>query len=285
MKERLGPEPLGITRCTLGEGPLWTPSTGTLHFVDIDGHTLHGYDWESASHRERTFDVPVCCIADAGRGDLLIALEDRLSVLSGDRLTTVWAGGLPEEVRFNDGKCDPMGRFFIGSTHRSFEDGHGCLYRLDSQGLTLVVEGLGIANGLAWTANGQHMLHIDTLKRQIAVFDYDLSTGELVGLSHVLDVSNVQGMPDGMTIDGEDRIWVAFWDGGSVVRLDLAGTVLQTVALPAPHVTSCCFAGPNLETLVMTTANPDSGDQPHAGDVFTFQAEVRGTPTVAWRSI
>jgi len=284
MMERRGPEALGIARCSLGEGPLWTPDNDTLHFVDIDGQALHSYDWNDASHRERNFDVPVCCIADAGSGDLLIALDTQLSVLSEDRLTTVWSGGLPADVRFNDGKCDPTGRFFVGTTHRSFEDGHGCLYRLDGQDLTVVLDGLGLANGLAWTSDGQHMLHIDTLKRQVAVYDYDLAAGELVGLSHVLDLSHLPGMPDGMTIDAEDRIWVAFWDGGSVVRLDLSGAVLQIVELPVPHVTSCCFAGPNLETLVMTTANPTNGNQPDAGDVFKLESEIRGTPTVTWRA-
>jgi len=201
MMERREPSAVGIARCSLGEGPLWTPANETLHFVDIDGHSLHSYVWSSGIHRERSFDVQVCCIADAGGGDLLIALDTQLSLLSGARMTTVWGGGLPDNVRFNDGKCDPLGRFFIGTTHRQFENGYGCLYRLDVQELTLVMDGLGLSNGLAWTSDGERMLHIDTLKRHIAIYDYDVAAGELVALNDVLDLSHLPGMPDGMTID------------------------------------------------------------------------------------
>lgn len=285
MSAHRGAEPLGIARCALGEGPLWAPGTGILHFVDIDGHTLHEYHWDNATHRERAFNAPVCCIADAGAGDLLIALADRLALLSDDQLTTISADVLPETVRFNDGKCDPLGRFFIGSTHRRFENGHGCLYRLDQHGLSPVLEGLGISNGLAWTSDGTRMLHIDTHKRQVAAYHYDLSSGDLTGLSHVIDVSHLPGMPDGMTIDEEDCIWVAFWSGGCVVRLNLDGTVLQRVALPVPHVTSCCFAGPDLDTLIITTANPEGGYPPPAGDVFGFDPGVRGTTSPTWSGV
>ena len=279
-------EPLGIVKCMLGEGPLWAPGSGVLHFVDIDGHTLHEYCWAEATHRERTFDGPVCCVADAGGDKLLVALDDRLALLADGLLTTVWAGGLPTGVRFNDGKCDPLGRFFVGSTHRSFEDGHGSLYRLDKEVLSPVLEGLGISNGLAWTADGTRMLHIDTLKRQIAVYDYDLSRGELMGPSRALDVSHLPGLPDGMTIDVEDCIWVAFWDGGYVVRLDLDGAVLQKVHVPVPKVTSCCFAGPDLDTLVITTAkDPKGGDPFMAGDLFRFHPGVQGATTAVWRGV
>jgi sugar lactone lactonase YvrE len=269
-------KPLGITRCRLGEGPVWSPDRHELIFVDIDGQALHRYGWASGALRSRDFDRQVCAVTETASGGLLIAFDDRIVVEDGGIETTILRDALPPQVRFNDGGCDPYGRFFIGTTHRSFENGHGALFRLDGGRLTMVRSDLDGANGLAWTADGSKICHIDTPQRSLWISDYDVERGEPCGSSYTVDLSEHPGFPDGMAIDEEDCLWIAFYEGATVLRLDLDGSLLLRVEVPVPLVTSCTFVSEGLDQLAITTATPDRVTSGADGDLFHVEVGIRG---------
>jgi sugar lactone lactonase YvrE len=188
--------------------------------------------------------------------------------------------------RFNDGKCDPAGRFWAG-TMRIAEDqvGAGSLYCLDRD-LTVrkMWEGITIANGIAWSSDAKTMYYIDTPTCAVAAFDYDLATGSIANRREIIRTPKEAGFPDGMTIDAEGMLWVAYWQGWRVVRWDPStGEMLATVELPVERVTAPWFGGPNLDELYITTARIGLSDearaqQPLAGSLFRARVGVAGLP-------
>lgn len=275
--------PLGVGRFQLGEGPLWSERRGQVLFVDIYGHTLLRYDPATSLLDSENFSQPVCGVYEHDGGDLLVALDDRLLLLAGESQHVLCVGGFDSSVRFNDGACDPRGRLLIGTTHRNFEPGHAALYKLEGVELRPILEGLGISNGMAWTSDGRRFCHIDTLDCRIALYDYDPELGQVGQLVGTIDVTKFPGLPDGMAIDADDCLWVAFYGGGSVLRFDLSGTLRGRVSLPVPLVTSCAFVGGGLRQLAITTADVDGTGVLHSGDLFVSDVGVAGAPLALWR--
>ena len=185
--------------------------------------------------------------------------------------------------RFNDGKCDPAGRFWVGSMHMQQKTGEASLYTFDAHGNTEIKkDSVTISNGIVWTADKKTMYYIDTPTAQIKAFDYDNSTGAISNERIAVTVSENLGFPDGMTIDSEDMVWVGMWNGNAVIRLNpKTGEVLQKIEVPAHNVTSCAFGGENLDTLYITSATVDMTDEekkefPLAGSVFKVKPGVTG---------
>lgn len=275
--------PLGIAQCELAEGPVWLPTEGELVFVDITGRALHRWEWGSGTLHTRAFRAMVCCAVPAEEGGLLVAVQDELVLVKDGQPDVSISRDLPPGMRFNDGKCDPAGRLLIGTTHLEFEPGAGALLRLDPRGTwTVVVPDLTIANGLAWTTDGRTLYHIDSPARAMAVFDYAPDTGEIIRRRALVDLAAHEGIPDGMAQDTEGRLWIAFWGGSAVKCFTPDGSHVATVELPVSHVTSCCFAGPDLDVLTITTARAGSQDEPTAGDIYVAEVGASGVPDVAW---
>ena len=189
------------------------------------------------------------------------------------------------ENRFNDGKCDPAGRFWAGTMNRgdALSLRTGALYSLDRDfSVKKHLDLVGVSNGIVWTKDAKTMYFVDTATRAIDRFDYQLETGEISGRKTVFDVPEEMGYPDGMAIDEEDKLWVSFWGGWQVAQIcPLEGKVLTTIKLPAEQVTACAFCGENLDQLYITTAREGLSDeqlasQPLAGDLFVCQPGVRG---------
>jgi len=188
--------------------------------------------------------------------------------------------------RFNDGKCDPAGRFWAGTMHIRGQPNHGSLYRLDTD-MTVhkMVEDVSISNGIVWTADHKTMYYIDTPTRTVYAYDYDNDTGAIDNRRIAIQVPEGIGFPDGMAIDAEGMLWIAHYEGKAVRRWDPAsGKILHTIDLPVSRVTACAFVGNNLDTLYITTAiNGLSAErhakEPHAGSLFVAQPGVTGTLT------
>ena len=183
-------------------------------------------------------------------------------------------------VRMNDGGCDPDGRFYCGSMAYDETPGAGSLYRLDPDGTTTVVlSGVTISNGLAWSPDGTRAYYVDTPTRRVDVFDYDPGTG-LTGRRPWAVVPDGPGVPDGLTVDADGGVWTALWGGGAVCRFTGAGQLDGVVELPVPRVTACAFGGPALTTLYVTTSRlqTDTDRYPAAGAVFAVDVGVRGLP-------
>jgi sugar lactone lactonase YvrE len=191
---------------------------------------------------------------------------------------------LPEN-RFNDGKCDPAGRFWAGTMAISEAEDQGSLYCLDTTlTVTCKVAGVSVSNGLAWSLDGKTMYYVDSPDRRVVAYDYDGATGGIDHVRTVYEVPEGGGFPDGMTIDTDGCLWVALWDGGRVLRIDpRTGRSLDAIEMPVSRPTSCAFGGAHLDELYITSASinlsPDQrAAQPHAGGVFVCRPGVQGLP-------
>ncbi|MFC6082777.1 SMP-30/gluconolactonase/LRE family protein [Sphaerisporangium aureirubrum] len=269
------------------EGVVWDDAAGLLRFVDIprgrvfDATPAAGVSW---------FDLPAPITAVHPTTDpatLLIADGDGMALTSGGVLTERLAAPLADlpEIRMNDGNVDPAGRYLAGSMAYDATPGAGALYLLDTdRSLHTVLTDVTISNGLDWSPDGTLCYYADSPTRRIDVFDYDVTTGALSGRRTFADTSGLTGIPDGLTVDADGGVWVAFWGGGCVVRFDTEGQIDQTVRLPVTQVTSCAFGGPDLDRLYISTSTEDLTpdqlrDQPAAGTVFLAEPGRRGRPS------
>lgn len=286
-----GVEVVAASGAELGEGPVWDTRTNRLVWVDILGRRIHLTSVRTAT--DEVLDVPldVGAVVPRAAGGFVAALQDGFWVV-GDgpahRLTSV-AQARPG-LRFNDGKCDPSGRFWAGTMAYDKSAGGGALYRFDPDGrATCVLEGVTISNGLAWSADGRTMYYIDTPTQRVDAFSFEAATGEISDRRPVIRFPVESGAPDGMTIDADGGLWVALWGGGAVHRY-VDGNLDRVINLPVSQPTSCAFGGENLDELYVTSAWAGLSEeerrlQPLAGALFRIRPGVRGVPSVAFGGI
>ncbi len=243
----------------------------------------------ASSSREREERDGSASAARQRDGELLLALGAgfaRLSLDDGEIVPLADAPGTdPAVARMNDAAVDPAGRWFAGTKAYDDRPGGGTLYRLDRGGrVTPVLEGVTISNGMAWSADGSTLFYIDTPTRTIARFPFELADGTLGERSVHADTSALTGSPDGMTIDADGNVWVAFWGGWCVRCFSGAdGTLLEEIAMPVAQCTSLAFGGEDLRRLHVTTARAGLSeeqlrDQPDAGRVHVLEPGVAGVP-------
>ena len=273
----------------LGEGCVWSPVEDLLVWVDIIGQAVHRFDHASGQ------PVGVWRYAEsvgnaeprAGGGLALglgntVTLTDRVGAIE----TVIALPGEPESNRANDGAVDPRGRLFQG-TMSNAEPGSpvAALHRVDGDGTARrVLADVMISNGMGWSPDLSTMYYIDTLTFRVDRFDYDPDTGEIEGRRPFLTFDGSTGGPDGMTMDAEGCLWVAFFGGYHVQRFSPEGEQLETVVTPgAPQTTCCCFGGPDLDTLYITTAREpiagvDTEGEPNSGALFAADVDAVGLP-------
>lgn len=277
-------------RASLGEGPVWDSRIDRLVWIDIFGRLVHMTD--PATGSTRSLDVPlhIGSIVPRPAGGYVAALQDGFWIVGdGDpeRIAPVDVG---EGMRFNDGKCDPYGRFWAGTMSYEESQGRGSLYRLDPH---LVVskqlDDVTVSNGLAWSGDGETMYYIDTPRRRIEAFAFDGGSGTISDRRTVVEIADGAGYPDGMTIDEQGGLWVALWDGGAVHRY-VDGRLDRVVHMPVSRPTSCAFGGPELDVLYVTSAavglsETQRAAQPEAGALFRIATDVGGGPPVAFAGV
>jgi sugar lactone lactonase YvrE len=280
-------------KAELGEGPCWDIHRQMLYWVDIIKHLVHIYDPKTSV--DRTIDVgqEVGCVAPRRAGGLLCGFRNGIGILDTEsaeyRILLDPENHLPGN-RFNDGKCDPAGRFWAGTMAPRVGDAKrkaaGSLYCLfPNMTIRTMVSGVITSNGLAWSPDSNQMYYIDTGLPVVSAFDFDRETGDISNRRTVIEIDPSTGKPDGMTIDEEGMLWVAHFGGGRVTRWDPnEGRLLKTIEVPAPRVTSCAFGGYHLDTLFITTARSGMTEDelktyPKAGGLFRLNPGVRGTPT------
>ncbi len=278
------------TQSILGEGPIWDVEDRSLWWIDIEAGLVHQFD--PATSTDKTFDIGqrIGTVVRRQQGGLILGLADGIGAYDTDRRELAVLCNPEADLadnRFNDGKCDPAGRFWAGTLN--FQDESipsGALYCLHPDGsIVKHFDGVQVSNGIVWTSDAKTMYYIDSPTRSVDAFDYDLATGEISNRRSVVEFTESQGYPDGMTIDSEDMIWVAQWAGWGVTRFDpRTGTVLEKIDVAAAQVTACAFGGPDLTDLYITTARrgitgDDLDAQPHAGGLFVAKTGAKGVPS------
>jgi sugar lactone lactonase YvrE len=267
----------------LAEGPVWDARSGRLVWVDIPSGRIFLTDVRTGASDVIEAPLPVGAVAPRAAGGFVAALEDGFWVVGAGpaELITRVAESRPG-LRFNDGKCDPAGRFWAGTMAYDKAPRAGALYRLDPNGTARrMLDGVSISNGLAWSADGRTMYYVDTPTQRIDAFSFEPSTGEISDRRPLVDIPPEHGAPDGMTVDDQGGLWVALWGGGAVHRY-VDGHVDRVTRLPVSQPTNCAFGGDNLDELFVTSsADGLSAEQretqPLAGAVFRLRPGVRGT--------
>ncbi len=274
----------------LAEGPVWDASRERLLWVDVvTGRVLAGSLCAGSVVEKSVFmvDDTVGAVVPAVSGELLVAGKRDLHLVDGLGETRRLVEVLPpaKRSRLNDGACDPLGRFLVGSLAQDGRTGEECLYRWDEQGVTTLDNDLTLSNGLAWSADTTILYSIDSTPGIVWQRRYDVATGDLGSRSELLRVAD--GFPDGMCLDEHGNLWIAVWGAGEVRCYRPDGELVSTVTVAAPHTSSVAFVGPGLDLLLITTARHDLTDRqlaerPNSGRLFLADVGVCGLPVPEW---
>lgn len=286
------PECVWDAHALLGEGPLWSARDEALYWVDILGHRLHRY---SIGEGQRTwqFDEEVSAIAERADGKgLIVTRRHSFASFNPESGEMTKLADIETDIprnRFNDGKCDSLGRFWAGTMDFDCERNTGSLYRLSPDlSCVRIDSNYIVTNGPAWSADNKTLYHNDSVNGRVYAFDFDLESGSVSNKRVFLQFSQEDGSPDGMTTDAEGGLWIAHWGASKVTRHAPDGKVLHTVMLPCSQITSCTFGGPGLTTLFITSAaNGLSREQleqePLAGGLFALNLDIAGVPANQFR--
>lgn len=269
----------------LGEGPAWDAKTQTLYWVDILSKRIHYHRTNEDGFIQ--LDEMPGCVVPSKDGSLLVAARASFMTFNpaAAKMTILASVSEPVNNRFNDGKCDPKGRFLVGSMDMDEKIPSGMLYSFNGAQATQLLDGLRISNGLTWSPDLKTFYHIDTPAREVRAFDYNLETGQIANPRVVITVSPSLGWPDGMTSDVNGNLWIAMWGGARVTQWNpQTGHLIGQISLPAKHVTSCVFGGPDLDELYITSARvgldqADLTDYRFSGSLMRVKLKVRGMPT------
>ena len=295
MDTLFDPAPVPVEPSGLGESPLWHPQEKLLYWVDIPGRRLHRYDPALVQHEHWALDTEPGSIAPLLGGGLLVAMRDGLwqfDPRTGECRPLAKAPYDGATERFNDGKADAQGRFWVGTIYEPRSPAAGAFYRYADGRLERIFDKVTVSNGLAWSPDGRTMYWSDTQLHQVFAFDFDASGGSLshrrVFASFPVkqpdqDLATYGGRPDGAAVDVEGCYWVAMFEGKRVLRLSPHGEVLRDIELPVRCPTMPCFGGPDLKTLYITSARDkrpaaELARQPWAGCVLHMRVDVAGLP-------
>jgi sugar lactone lactonase YvrE len=268
----------------LGEGPSWDERNGTLWWVDIDAHRLWSLRGRDGAPRHWDLEQEVTAAIPRRGGGLVLGLRHSIALTDTQvQIVATLPVVSPErDVRLNDAACDAAGRLWIGSMATDDRHGRGALFCVNRDhtiwpALTRVT----ISNGLGWSPDGKTMYHIDTNARRVDMYPYDVTRAALGRRGTLTRLAPSLGRPDGLAVDVDGCVWVALWGGASVHRYTPNGKLDARVELPVSNVTSCCFGGPRLDELYITTArrglDPQAlAAQPLAGALFVCRPGPQG---------
>ncbi len=280
---------IGERVSTWGEGPVYWEDH--LLYVDIEDHKLVRLEPETGDEAIWDMGERIGTVVPRTSGGYLCAGDTGIYTFdpnTGEKNNLADPEPDKRETnRFNDGKCDPAGRFWAGTISLVKNTGDAALYMLDAAGtLSLKVPQVTNSNGICWSLDATKMYYVDTPTKHVRVYPYDNDSGE-IGSPEILVDTEAKGYdssPDGMTIDADGNLWVAFCHGGCVVCFDAqTGEQLRKVDLPCVETTACAFGGPNLDRLFVTTGLHKTLQESEAGRVFVIDGlGVRGVPAFAY---
>ncbi len=278
-------------KAKLGEGALWNYKTSELYWIDIEGKYFYIYNPITKQNTSYKMPSRIGTVVPYTKSEVIVALQDGIYKFNiVNRKLTLFSNieSTLTENRFNDGKCDPAGNFWVGSMHmNNTELATGNLYRITKEGTAdKKLSDVKISNGIVWSKDEKTMYYIDTPKGNISAFNYDIENGTISNERVVVTIPESIGYPDGMAIDEEGMLWVGLWNGNAVGRFNPnTGQLISKIKVPAHNVTACAFGGENLETLYITTARVDMTEKeleekPLSGSLFAINPGVKGVKSV-----
>lgn len=277
----------------LGECPLWDSEKKLLYWIDIVNKKIFSINTKNNISSTFHLEVFVGSLALRKNGELIVASEKGLHFFNKDTLSFNSICNPEKNIltnRFNDGKCDPAGRLWVGTTSNDEKDKVGSLYCLDKNlKCRRVLSNIIISNGIAWSSDYKTMYYIDSPTRQVKAYDYDIDTGRIKNEKIVIYFDEKEGYPDGMTIDVENKLWIAHWGGFKVGRWDpVSGEMIDKIDIPVRRVSSVTFGGDNLDELFITTAvrgfsekseSKSNSSAKHDGKLFKIKLKTKGIDT------
>lgn len=276
-------EQVSEIKAKLGEGSIWDHKKQVLYWVDIEEGTLFEYDPVLNTTKSHLIGKKPGTVVPETDNTVVLALEDGVyrMFLHNDSLEFITKPlSLLSNQRFNDGKCDPFGRLWVGSIGAYKA---GFLYCLNNDGkITEELDSITVSNGIIWSLDSTKMYYVDTRTSKVRQFDFDVINGSISNEKVIIEVPDSLGSPDGMTIDSEGKLWIACWGGYSVCRYDpVNGEIMQKIDIPAKNVTSCAFGGKDLDVLYITTAGlymtvEEQDRLPDSGKLFFVKPGVKG---------
>ena len=286
----------GVSKITpvqacLGESPVWSSGNGLLYFVDITAGEIKVLCPDDRVETLYQSTARIGALALTDRGNLIFTENARIALLNTTthevyRRTAAVCDGA--DYRFNDGACDPQGRFVTGLMDESATRRAGALYRYDGYlNAEIILRNLALPNGLAWSEDGRSLFFVDSIARSIFHVTYSVE-GVLGKVTLFAQTPAELGRPDGIALDKAGGLWVCQFNGGCLLRYDRDGRLSHHLVMPVPRPTSCCFGGEDLNTLYITTARfamttAELADYPDAGDLYAFRPDVAGIPRHLYR--
>jgi len=273
---------------SLGESVIWCPRSRKVWWLDILKPCLQSYDPATGAHKVYPLPGPNCgCAALRTSGGFVLAMDNGLHSFDPEsgRLELLFhPEPQPPSNRYNDGRCDRRGRFWLGTMDSAIRGPSGSLYRLGAdRSVKKFLEGIRVPNSTAFSPDDRTMYFADTPKHTIWAFDFDIDAGVISNQRVFADLSARRGLPDGSCIDAEGFLWNAEFAGKRLTRYAPDGRVDRTVDVPVTSPTCCCFGGDNLETLYVTSSTHEhSAEQrkaePFSGGLLALNVGVRGLP-------
>ena len=277
QRESVKIEIFSDVRMAHGEGPIWNSEKEELWLTSVRDNKIHCLTMVGATKCHRVLPQK-CRSMFFSRNSMYVALEDGVYRVAGDETIPFSTTHVVDTGFLNDGKVGPDGRFYVGQG--DVPAGNGRFFRLERDGsFHSLFEGQMLSNGLAWSPQGTALYHTDTRKKRIDVYDFDAETGTLSSPRLAFDLEGKAGEPDGFTIDEEGCLWVCMMRGGNLLRIDpVCGKLLDRCRMPVTTPTSCAFAGPKMDYLVITTSSAvkDLSEEPLAGFTLACRPGVRG---------
>ena len=267
----------------LGEGPIWTPETNSVTWTDITENTFHTANIDTG--KTESFGVPsmIGAIAHTKDGHYIAATQKGFARISLEGKYSPLHSFLQDDMRMNDGKVDPAGRFWAGSMALSFEKDRGSLYVLETDNsYQKVLDNITLSNGMGWSPDARYFYYIDSIPGVLKRFDYDLDNGKISNPKNLITFDASTGVPDGMSVSSDGKIVVALWDGGRIEIYEPTGAKVSEIKLGVSRPTCCTFAGPNQDMLIVSTASQgiDRAGEPLAGKILAVTGTgLSGLPT------
>jgi sugar lactone lactonase YvrE len=287
-------KPIHPYKAILGEGPVWDPASKSILWIDIIQFKILELNTQSSTYRSIDTGSMVGSFALCNDGNLIAAVQEGFVFIN--RST-----GLIEKIsdpeeekkgnRFNDGKCDPAGRFWAGTMSLNEQDNSGSLYTIDSQkNIEKKIDGVTISNGLCWNLDETKFYYIDTPTMEVVQFDFNKEAGYISNKKTIIRIAQEDGYPDGMTIDHAGMLWIAHWGGWQITRWDPStGKKIHRIQMPVSKITSICFGGEDFSDIYVTSANialtnEELEKEPLAGSTFVIKnTGFKGLPLYEYK--